>query len=339
MDTFRNFGKTSDGRTARLYEIRKGRLSACITDFGAALVSFAIDRGNSADNVVAGYESAAEYEEKDGCLGAIVGRSANRIGPAPAQFEGPARPGFVLNGRRCLLNANESGRTNLHSGPDYYFRRYWSSEGPAPEGDSISFTLFSPDGDQGFPGNMKTRVTYSLSEEEGLRIDYEAVSDADTVCNFTNHAYFDLGCGSNCGVHEHEIQIFADRITVKDEYYVPTGEFLPVEGTDFDLRENKMISRDYDDNFVLADHKRVSPELAARLACPISGLALYVYTDLPGLQLYTTSGLSASGGRTCGIALETQYFPNAVNIPGFPQPVIRAGEVWRSSTIYRLCEE
>ena len=326
----KTFGKLADGREARLYTIENGRLRAQITSYGASLVSLWVD----GVDVCLGCDDVSGYERNGSFLGAVVGRNANRMRGA----------GFLLNGERVSLTANE-GKNNLHSGPDSWAWRLW--EKTAHTVSSLTFAIHSPHGDQGFPGNADVTVTYCL-ENDGLTISYRAVSDRDTVFNLTNHAYFNLfGQDKPEKAMDQELMLPGECFCPDDAANIPTGELRHVEGTPFDFRSFKPIGRDigmdyeplhlqggYDHNFV-----NCGP-VCAVLRNPETGLTMTVTTDLPGVQVYAGNFLDNIGkggvryGKRTGVALETQFYPDAVNHPEWPQPVVKAGETWESTTRY-----
>lgn len=326
----KTFGKLADGRQARLYTIENGRLRAEITSYGASLVSLFVD----GVDVCLGCDDVSGYECNGSYLGAVVGRNANRTGGA----------GFELNGERVTLPANE-GKNNLHSGPDSWAWRLW--EKTAHTCSSLTLAIHSPHGDQGFPGNADVTVTYTI-ENDGLTIEYRAVSDRDTVFNLTNHAYFNLfGQDQPRRAMDQELMIPGEYFCPDDAENIPTGELRHVEGTPFDFRSFKPIGRDigmdyeplilqggYDHNFVN------SGKVCAVLRNPENGLTMTVTTDCPGVQVYGGNFLDNTGkggvyyGKRTGVALETQFYPNAVNHPEWPQPTVKAGEKLRSVTVY-----
>ena len=308
-------------------ELHNGHLSCTILPFGATLQSLRVpDREGARRDVVLGYDSPSDYAERDGYLGATVGRFANRIAGA----------GFRLNGRDYPLYAND-GANHLHGGRVGFSHRDWTVE-EAP-GDCAVLTLFSSDGDEGYPGNLRVQVTYAL-EGTALRIRYKAESDADTLCSLTNHSYFNLcGCGS---VAEQELMLCADSYTPVDETLIPTGAIAPVAGTALDFRTLRPIGSGYDHNFVL----RSAPGAlrpAAKARCAASGITMTVSTTMPGLQLYTAGFLSERPGKGgsvyrpgYGFCLETQFFPDSPNKPDFPSCVLQKGEEYNKTTIYKF---
>ena len=344
-DWVKDFGRTAKGQQATLYTIHAGRYTASVSDYGAALVSFAVKGDDDIPvDIVLGYDHASDYEKSDACFGATVGRNANRIGGAQ----------FVLNGTTYHLAKND-GENNLHSGPDFYYKRMWKTQGIATDGASISLTLDTPDGDQGYPGAFSVTVTYQLDKDGCLSIHYEGISDQDTLCNMTNHSYFNLNGEGNGDILDHNLKLFSDKITEIDAGTIPTGRLLDVDGTPFDFRNGKSIGADieaddeqlrfgngYDHNFVFAMDKGETRKMA-EVFSSVTGLQLDVYSDLPGMQLYTANYVTrhtAKSGhiydRRCGFALETQYFPNSINIDGFASPILPAGQKYESTTTYKL---
>lgn len=332
-----NFGLVPSGETAHLYTLSSSLLKATVTDFGAGLVSLWVpDKNGNLADVVLGYDNAASYAADDVFFGATVGRNANRIGGAC----------FVLSGKTWALEPNDNSN-NLHSGPDFYHHRMWDVV--KHDENHIVFHLFSPDGDQGFPGNADIYVTYTL-EGDTLKIAYDGVSDRDTVFNMTNHSYFNLAG------HQHQEKAYdqilcmpARFFTVSDAENIPTGEKRSVAGTPMDFRTPKAIGKEvfadyeplklangYDHNF------EVFCNPCATLSDPESGRSLAVSTDCPGVQLYTGNFAKGAGKDgvvyepRCGICLETQFFPNAVNQSDWVQPFFKAGEKYHSETKYRF---
>lgn len=342
------FGEMPDGRQVDRYTLTNGNgVSASFTNLGAIWVSMMVpDKDGDLADVVLGYDTVEKYLVNVPHFGAVIGRNANRIGNA----------GFTLNGTRYELYAND-GPNNLHSAPDFYRTRIWEvelDEGGA--GSRISFFLNSPDGDQGYPGNAGITVSYTLTEENEVKIQYRMVSDQDTVANLTNHSYFNLA-GHNSGpVLDHQVWIDADDYTPVDSVLIPTGAILPMKGTPMDFTEAKAIGRDigqdyeqlamghgYDHNWVL-NHKKGEVSLCARVCEPKSGRVMEVYTDLPGMQFYTANFLTgempgkgeAVYGPRHAYCFETQYYPDGVNKPEFPSPILKAGEEYNTTTIYKF---
>lgn len=331
------FGVLPSGEEASLYTISCGFLTAVVTDYGATLVKLMVpDKNGVPADVVLGYDHVDGYRTGSAYLGATVGRSANRIGGAA----------FELNGRTITLSKNDNGN-NLHSGPDGYSYRMWKVLSHTDS--SISFTLISPNGDQGFPGEARIRVTYTL-QADGLEIVYDASCNQDTVFNMTNHTYFNLAG------HDHPEAAMDQVLTLPGRYFnpddaenIPTGEQRRVDGTPMDFRSPKPIGQDlhadyeplhlqngYDHNF------EVYTNPCAILSDPESGRTLAISTDCPGIQLYSGNFLDTTGkggvhyGKNSGVALETQFAPDSLHHPDWPQPVTPAGTVYHSRTFYKL---
>ena len=343
-----SFGFTKNGRETFLYTFEnEAGMKICTTDLGATLVSvFVPDKDGVLRDVVLGYDDAAGYEKGTEFLGATVGRNANRIGKAR----------LFIFGKEYLLEKNE-GENNLHSGYSPYNIRIWD-EGRICD-DSIEFCLESPDKDQGFPGNAKICVTYTLTKENEVCIDYLAVSDADTVFNLTNHSYFNLdGTQANPGMRisdvlDHKVKIFADKYTPTDAASIPTGKIADAENTPMDFRRAKRIGDEIDAGFTQLkysngyDHNwAVNGEgfrQAAWMHSEKTGISLSVYTDRPGVQFYTANYLKDEPGKGGALypgrsaaCFETQAFPDAPNHKDFPGSTVKAKEEFRSRTIFRF---
>ena len=324
--TRESFGKLKDGREAFLYSLRNTKgTEVKLTNYGARLVSWIIrDKDFQKVDVLLGLSSAADYEKDNKFFGAIVGRHANRIGGAE----------FTLNGVTYHVDKNDGSRqqNHLHGGPHGFFSKLWEAE-ETKEG--VLLTYVSPDGEAGVPGTMTTKVLYGLSNDNELSIRYEAVSDQDTVCNLTNHAYFNLDGFAAGSVEKQRIQLFADSYTWADAESLPDGRILKVDGTPMDLRELTEIGahigedfdqlkmgRGYDHNFCIREEKpKVELEQGAfgyDIACPIdyndgglkkaayaegakSGITLTMYTTLPGMQFYSGNFLDADMAGKDGV--------------------------------------
>ena len=330
------FGKTPSGEQAHLYTISCGSLVAEITDYGAHLVSLIVPdkNGNPAD-VVLGYDSAEGYTQGSCFFGATVGRNANRIKGAT----------FQINGETVNVPVNENAN-NLHSGPDYYHLRMWTVDFHNSE--SIALHLDSPDGDQGYPGKAQIQVTYSLDANGGLHIEYDAISDKDTVFNLTNHSYFNLAGHEKLNAMDQLLTLTGRYFTPDDEVSIPTGELRPVDGTPMDFRTPKPIGQDINADYDALnlqggyDHNwEVYSNPCATLKDPVSGRSMCVFTDCPGIQFYAGNYITdhpGKGGVTyckrSGICLETQYYPDALNHPEWTQPITPAGVPYHSETVY-----
>ena len=331
------FGTLPDGRKTYLYTINSGKLTAVVSDLGATLVKlFVPDRNGICADVVLGFDRPEDYCASGTFFGATVGRNANRIGKGK----------FQLNGVEYQMDAND-GENNLHSGKDFFKNRIW--EVSHQEEDAITFSLDSPHGDQGFPGDAQIRVTYALEQGNTLRISYDGVSDRDTVFNMTNHSYFNLAGHEKQELAMKQLLTMPARFyTVGDAQSIPTGEKRLVNGTCMDFRTPKAIGRDlqaqeeplllqggYDHNF------EVFANPCAILKDPTSGRTMAVSTDCPGVQVYSANFTQEKNGKDgvayavrCGVCLETQFYPDAVNKPQWPQPITRAGERYHSQTSY-----
>ena len=333
------FGSLPDGRPVQRYTLHSpnGHMQASFLEYGGILQSLRFE----GRKLVLGYDTLSDYLSDTAYLGATVGRYANRI----------AGGRFTLNGQTYRLECNEGGVNQLHGGSHGFSRRIWEAEILEEEIPSLRLTIVSPDGEDGYPGLLRLSVVVSLTDDS-LTFSYEAVSDQDTVINFTNHAYFNL---DGQDVLDTQLTIEADTITPVNEQLIPTGEILPVDGTPFDFRTAKPIGRDilsshpqmrigngYDHNFVL---KGEGMRLAAAAVSPRSGIRLECYTDQPGVQLYTANSLSPGEGKMgmkigphMGFCLETQHFPDSPNQPSFPSVMLPAGQKWRSQTLYRVSQ-
>lgn len=337
------FGTTKDGREAKLYTLTNDAgMSASFTDYGGALVNLLVpDKEGKLLDVVLGYQDAAGYEAGGESIGVPVGRNANRIGGAS----------FELGGVTYKLTPNKDGN-NLHSGTDFYAKRFWKVT--EAEDGHIVFLLHSPDGDQGFPGSLDMKITCELTEDNTLRFTYDAVPDQDTIINMTNHSYFNLNGHDSGNILSHWVVIDADAFTGTDAESIPTGEIVDVSGTPMDFREGRVIGTDidssyeairlgqgYDHNWVLKNDGKFAK--VAEAAGDKSGIVMDVYTDLPGVQLYTGNFLDQEPGKDgavyphrSGLCFETQYFPDSVHHAEFPSPVCRANEAYHTVTAYHF---
>lgn len=331
------FGPTPDGRCASLYTLSCGQMRAVVSDFGATLVRlFVPDRqGNMAD-VVLGFDQPADYAASDACLGATVGRNANRIGTAS----------IVVGNKTYALIPND-GENNLHSGPDGYHIRLWQVQSHSDR--SITFTLHSPHLDQGFPGNADLSVTYTLASDR-LTVRYEGIADRDTVFNMTNHSYFNLaGHDRPEKAMAQVLSMPARHFTPANAQSIPTGECRSVAGTPMDFRTPKPLCQDVDADYKPLylqkgyDHNfEVFCNPCATLSDPTSGRTMSVYTDCPGVQLYTANytNCTGKGGQhyppRSGVCLETQFYPDALHQPQWIQPIVPAGKKYISETTYRF---
>ncbi len=313
--------------------------------YGAAIVSIELpDADGRLTDVALGFDTFDDYVAHRGCLGAVVGRFANRI----------AHARFSLDGRDHVLRPR-GGAHHLHGGPDGFDRVMWRGDWVAP-GRSVQFTRRSPDGEEGYPGTCDVTVIYTLSDDAALTVRYEATSDAPTPINLSQHTYFNLAGHATGSILDHELMLAASHFTPVDDTLIPTGEVRSVDGTALDFRrpvrigariesgEAQMrIAGGYDHNFVL-DRTGSGLELAARVREPRSGRTLEVSTTEPGVQFYTGNFLDGSqvgkGGRVyhrrAGFCLETQHFPDSPNQPSFPDTILRPGRRFESTTRFRF---
>lgn len=332
------FGTLPSGETAFLYTISCGKLTASVTNYGASLVSLLVpDKHGIIADVVLGYDDCNGYRLGSGCLGATVGRNANRIKDAS----------FTLDGKAWQLTPNQ-GKNSLHSGPDCYYTRLWDVVSLTES--AITLELHSPHGDQGFPGNAVIRVTYALDGSNSLHILYDGRCDRDTVFNMTNHSYFNLAGHEHTDAAMEQVLTLPGRFfTPADAESIPTGEKRDVEGTPMDFRSPKAISRDIGLDYVPLhlqggyDHNwEVFCDPCAILMDPVSGRSMSVSTDCPGIQFYSANFLDTVGkggvpyGKRSGVALETQFYPDSVHHPEWPQPFVKAGAPYHSETVYRF---
>lgn len=339
-----DFGRLPDRRVVKRFELRnRNGMSARIMTYGAILTELQVpDRNGKFTNVVQGFDNLRAYLAGHPHFGAVCGRVANRI----------AKARFTLDGQEYLL-ANNNGPNHLHGGLIGFDKVLWKAK-PLKIDDrevSVVFSYISRDGEEGYPGNLDVRVTYTLTDKNELRIDYSATTDKATPVNVTNHSYFNLA--GNGDVLGHEMFITADRYTPVDDELIPTGEIAPVKGTPLDFTKPEMIGArieqlkpkpgGYDHNFVLNDEGK-SLALAARVREPKSGRVMEVLTTEPGIQLYTGNflqgqvrGLNGEPSlQHSGFCLETQHFPDSVNRPNFPSTILRTGKIYKSTTVFKF---
>jgi len=337
------FGRTADGQTVHLYTLKNaGGAIARVMTYGATLTEVQVpDRDGRLGDVTLGFSSLAPYLKGHPFFGSIAGRYANRI----------AKGRFTLDGRTFHLATN-NGPNHLHGGRRGFDKHIWKARTvKRAEGPAVQFSLTSPDGDEGYPGTLKVWVTYTLTADNAVRMDYRAITDKATPVNLTNHAYFNLaGRGT---VLDHVLQLNADRFTPVDATLIPTGKIAPVEDTPFDFRQPRAIgdriheventNGGYDTNFVLNGGGR-KLALAAKVTEPTTGRILEVWTTEPGIQFYTGNFLDGSlagrGGvryqKHSGFCLEAQHFPDSPNKPQFPSTILRPGQVYRQTTLYKF---
>jgi aldose 1-epimerase len=334
------FGTMDDGRSVELFTLtNENGMEVSITNYGGIVTSIKVpDKDGNVEDVVLGFDDLEKYKSGHPFFGAIAGRYANRI--ANGQFE--------LNGEVYELATND-GENHLHGGNEGFDKKLWDAEVNEEE-NSVTVSYLSPDGEEGYPGNLEVDVTYTLTEDNELQIDYHATTDKATVVNLTNHSYFNLSGDPSQGILDHLLTIEADRYTPVDEGLIPTGELRPVEGTPFDFTEPETVGAriesippGYDHNYVL-NNPNSGVRKIATVEHEESGRIMEVYTDQPGVQLYTGNFLDGSITGHHGVpieqyaalCLETQTFPDSPNKPDFPSPVLNIGETYETTTIYQF---
>lgn len=343
----KGFEKTLDGMQVHFYTLKnKNNVKAEFTNYGARLISLLVsDKNGNMIDVVLGHDSLSGYAKPgESFFGTTIGRYGNRIGKAK----------FALDGKTYTLDAN-NGPNSLHGGSHGFHTKIW--EGAQKDSQTIVFTYLSKDGDAGYPGNLNVKVTYTLTNDNALQIDYEATTDVNTVVNLTNHAYFNLNGAGSGTINDHELMINADNITPVDETLIPTGKLMKVEGTPFDFRKSTAIGsrindsanaqikngKGYDHNFVLngADG---SLKQVCTVKGNVSGITMDVLTDQPGLQFYSGNFLNGTEIGKSGkayqhrtaLCLETQHFPDSPNQPSFPTTELKPGQTYKTTTVYKF---
>lgn len=339
------FDAVIDGQDVTLHTLQNDKLQVGVTNYGARLVSVKVKgkEGKETD-VILGFDSADEYKKNaDNFFGAVVGRYGNRIGDAS----------FTLDGTDYTLEKND-GENSLHGGTNGVYNKVWTVEESSDS--SITLVYMSPDGEAGYPGNVTMQVTYSLTEEGDLVLNYTASTDKETVLNLTNHAYFNLNGAGDSTILDHELQVDADAITEVDDMAIPTGKSLAVDGTPFDFRKPQTIGsridaddeqlkmgKGYDHNFELVKgegFRKVAAVFAAK-----TGIEMQIWTTEPGLQFYSGNFMKEDDPKgkegksypyRSAFCLETQHFPDSPNQPDFPSTVLKPGEQYSSKTAYRF---
>ena len=333
-----------DSSPVYLYTIENNNgITVGIITRGATLDSFCCpDKDGNNGDIIAGFDNILGHINSGTFTGEVIGQYANRIGGGK----------FTLGGKEYDVTKNEKGITCLHGGAEYS-SALWNAI--IVDDNAVEFSYKSPDGKEGFPGNVDVKVTYILTDKNELELHYEAVSDKDTIINLTNHAYFNLGTTASGDILDTELMLNCDFFTPTDENSIPTGEIRPVDGTAFDFRTPKKIGKDinaddiqlqmaggYDHNFCI-NGESGTLRLAARAKDEKSGRQLEVYTDLPGVQFYTgnfMNGETGKGGigldKHYGFCLETQFYPDSPNRPEFPSCELKAGEKFRTLTVFKV---
>ena len=336
------WGET-DGKAVQLFTLTNSKGDEVkITNYGGIITSWITrDKEGKQSNVVIGYDSLQGYLAKPPYFGAIIGRYGNRI----------ANASFALDGKTYKLAAN-NGKNSLHGGEKGFDKVVWNAA-PSNDSSTLTLTYLSPDGEEGFPGNLKTTVKYTLTDDNELLIEYEAETDRATPVNLTNHSYFNLTGDAGKSILDHKLWIDADNYTPVDAGLIPTGKIVPVQGTPFDFTEAKKIGErianvpgGYDHNFVLNDNA-TNLKLVAWLQDSVSGRKLEVFTTEPGLQFYSGNFLDGTlqnrDGKKIGkhnaLCLETQHFPDSPNQPSFPTTILQPGQKYKTTTRYKVSVE
>lgn len=342
------WGKSSSGEEVRLFTLRNANgLEARITNYGGIIVSLKVpDKSGTLADVVLGFDTLEPYLGKHPHFGCITGRYANRIGGAQ----------FTLDGQEVKVTAN-SGKNHIHGGTEAFDKKVWAAK-ELREGDTVGVELAytSPDGEEGFPGTLKSTVTYKLTQDNALELHYAATTDKPTVVNLTNHSYFNLAGEGSGDILGHELTIPTEQFTPTDDALIPTGEIANIKSTALDFSTPRLIGErieadyksliqgiGYDHNYVLSG---TGLRLAAIAKEPKSGRVMTVRTTEPAVQLYTGNHLKGTVGKAGhayqkrhGFCLETQHYPDSPNQPTFPSTALRPGETYQSTTIYQFSAE
>ncbi|WP_412468521.1 aldose epimerase family protein [Pedobacter sp. KLB.chiD] len=342
-----SFKKEIDGKKTALYTLKnKNGAEAIFTNYGGRLVSLLMpDKTGKIVDVVVGFKSIGDYEKStEPYFGATIGRFGNRI----------AKGKFTLEGKTYSLFTN-NGQNTLHGGKKGYQYVVW--DGSQPNANTLVLHYLSKDGDENFPGNLAIKVTYTLTDDNELKMDYEAKTDQTTVVNLTNHAFFNLNGDGSGEILNHEVKIYADEYTPVDSTLIPTGKIEKVEGTPFDFTKATTIGarindknqqltfgKGYDHNYVLNKTKGMGMFHAATVKGDQSGIIMDIYTQEPGLQFYSGNFMQSKNTFKSGakddfrtaIAMETQHFPDSPNQPAFPSTVLKPGQVYKTSSIYKF---
>ncbi|MCX2494480.1 galactose mutarotase [Pedobacter sp. PF22-3] len=342
-----SFKKVIDGKQTALYTLKnKSGAEAIFTNYGGRLVSLVVpDKHGKMVDVVVGFKSIGDYEKStEPYFGATIGRYGNRI----------AKGKFTLEGKTYSLFTN-NGQNTLHGGKKGFQYVVWDAS--QPNANTLVLHYLSKDGDENFPGNLDVKVTYKLTDDNELKMDYEAATDKTTVINLTNHAFFNLNGDGSGEILNHEVQIYADEYTPVDSSLIPTGKIEKVKGTPLDFatattigarindkNEQLTFGKGYDHNYVLNKTKAMGMFHAATVKGDQSGIIMDIYTQEPGLQFYSGNFMQSKNTFKSGakdnfrtaIALETQHFPDSPNQPAFPSTVLKPGQVYKTSSIYKF---
>jgi aldose 1-epimerase len=341
-----NFKQTVNGKAVDLYLLKnKNNITVAITNYGGRLVSLLVpDSAGKPVDVILGHDSLKNYiKVKDNFFGTLVGRYGNRI----------AKGKFILDGKTYQLDVND-GVNTLHGGLNGFNKQVFDAKQVSER--ELDLTYFSKDGESHYPGNLSVKVTYKLTDDNALKIEYTATTDKATVINLTNHAYFNLNGAGNKTITDNLLKINADDFLPVDATLIPTGKLQPVKGTPFDFTSFKTVGRDigktdeqlkngkgYDHNFVLNKHDL--SQSVATVKSTVTGISMDVYTTEPGIQFYSGNFLSnadtdGKGGATyphrSALCLETQHYPDSPNEPSFPSTVLKPGQTYHTVTIYKF---
>jgi aldose 1-epimerase len=343
------FGKMPDGTVIDVYTLTNSHgMKVKVIPYGTIITELHVpDKDGKSADVVLGFDDLKSYLDGHPFFGATAGRVANRI----------AKGKFTLDGKEYKLATN-NGPNHLHGGVKGFDKKVWKAEPVQGNGGAgVRFSYHSPDGEEGYPGNLDATCTYTLTDKNELRVDFTARTDKATPVNLAHHGYFNLAGASSGDILGHEMMIAADSYTPTDATLIPTGKIEPVKGTPFDFTKPKAIGKDiaevkgdpvgYDQNFVLRDGKNKELHVAAKVREPKSGRVMEVTTTEPGVQFYTGNFLDGSnkgkGGTVYkkhqGFCLECQHFPDSVNHPEFPSVILKPGETYKQTTIYRFSTE
>ncbi len=340
------FGEATDGTEIQLFTLTNSHgLKATISTYGGTLTSLLVpDKNGKISDVVLGFDNVSgylspEFRKSNPYFGALIGRYGNRI----------AKGKFTVDGKAYQVGVNNNGNS-LHGGNLGFDQKIWTAKpGTSADGQTLTMTYLSKDGEEGYPGNLQVTVIYTLTNDDALRIDYTATTDKATPINLTNHAYFNLALGESKDVLAHQVTLPADRYTVVDAKLIPTGELKPVKGTPFDFTAPHAIGEriaqvpgGYDHNWVL--NTTTGQHSAATVYDPATGRTMDVTTDQPGVQFYTGNFLDGTlkgkngvvYGQHAGFCLETQHFPDSPNQPKFPGTVLKPGETYHTTTSYHF---
>jgi aldose 1-epimerase len=343
----KNFGKTTDGIEIDLFTLENlNGMKATITNYGGIVVSLtAADKNGKFDDVVLGYDTIEDYFKGNKFFGALIGRCGNRIENST----------FKINNTEYNVTKNE-GENHLHGGLKGFDKVVWGAKIIDADDDTLQLSYLSKDGEEGYPGNLNVIVTYTLTSDNALSIKYSATGDKDTIVNLTNHSYFNLSGHSSGDILNHKLMINSDKFTVNDKYSIPTGELQEVGSTPMNFKtlttvgenidsdyEQIQFGAGYDHNWMLNSNGNLN-EKVAQLVDEASGRVMDVYTTKPAVQLYSSNFLDGSDigkgrakyERRTAICLETQYVPNAVNLKDFNSPILKAGDEYNHTTIYKF---